>query len=83
MVFLMSAFYQLLFRFNRINCGKHLKIRGIAIIYRHPHAHISIGENVTLRGFCIIIARGVGEIFIRDHSELKNCRVITSEQVIY
>ena len=80
---MISSLYPIFLRFNRINCGKHLKIRGLAVIYRHPNAHISIGENVTLRGFCIIIARGVGEIFIRDHSELKNCKIITSEQVIY
>jgi len=67
---------------NRCNCGRHLSIKGFAIIYRHPNAHISIGDDVTLQGLCILIARGVGEITIQDHSILKNCKIITSEQVI-
>jgi len=78
----MKHFYRLLLHLNRCNCGRHLSIRGFAIIYRHPNAHISIGDDVTLRGLCILIARGVGEIHISDHSILKNCRIITSEQVI-
>ena len=78
----MTILYKLLLHLNRCNCGKHLSIKGFAVIYRHPNAHISIGDDVTLKGFCILIARGVGEIHISDHSILKNCKIITSEQVV-
>ena len=78
----MNVLYQTILHLNRCNCGKHLSIKGFAVIYRHPNAHISIGDDVTLQGFCILIARDVGEICISDYSILKNRKIITSEQVI-